>query len=91
MILVTYDISDGSRRRKVINVLRRSGRRVQRSVFELWPSPREAEHLRTRLGEIIDPAQDSVRLYRLCDGCTNAVTELGTGPAAEPPGVVIII
>ncbi|NUQ69979.1 MAG: CRISPR-associated endonuclease Cas2 [Chthonomonadales bacterium] len=69
-ILVCYDVStetpDGRRRlRRVARACEGSGQRVQLSVFECTLSDADYVRLRDKLLAIIDPAEDSLRLYRL--------------------------
>ncbi len=69
-LLVTYDVATdtraGQRRlRKVAGVCCDFGQRVQKSVFECSLSEMQVEQLKHRLFECIDPAADSLRIYRL--------------------------
>lgn len=89
-VLVTYDTPDQKRRLKMADLLLDNGKRVQGSVFELWLTADALETLIARLSELIDPAVDSVRLYRLCATCRRKVQELGNGEAPRPPGLLII-
>jgi CRISPR-associated protein Cas2 len=69
-ILVAYDVctetKEGQRRlRKVAQTCLNFGQRVQKSVFECVVSELQYECLKQRLLEIIDLAEDNLRLYRL--------------------------
>ena len=69
-ILVTYDVNtetkEGRRRlRKVAAVCVGFGQRVQLSVFECRVTQAQYEMLESRLLEIIEPAEDRLRMYRL--------------------------
>jgi CRISPR-associated protein Cas2 len=69
-LLVTYDVSTttaaGQKRlRKVAKACEAFGQRVQYSVFEVSVNPVQGERLRARLTEIIDPKEDSLRIYTL--------------------------
>jgi CRISPR-associated protein Cas2 len=71
-VLVTYDVSTEStagrsRLRRVANICLAYGQRVQKSVFECSLTAEQLETLRQRLAKIADPAQDSVRVYRLLE------------------------
>ncbi|MBX3069304.1 MAG: CRISPR-associated endonuclease Cas2 [Thermomicrobiales bacterium] len=69
-ILVTYDVNTetkaGRRRlRKVAAICSGFGQRVQLSVFECRVTQAQYEALEARLLQVIDPAEDRLRLYRL--------------------------
>jgi len=69
-LLVTYDIStetpEGSRRlRHVCQACKDFGQRVQYSVFEFDLDEAQLEILKHRLLELIEPNEDSIRIYRL--------------------------
>ena len=69
-ILITYDVStttpEGERRlRRVARACVDFGQRVQQSVFECTLTVAQMETLRQRLLGEIDPALDSLRIYRL--------------------------
>ena len=69
-LLVTYDIATSTRQgeRRLSNVAKVCegfGVRVQYSVFECRLSVAAVEKLRVALLEIIDPDEDSVRIYRM--------------------------
>jgi CRISPR-associated protein Cas2 len=72
LILVTYDVSTktaaGERRlRRVAQVCRDYGRRVQKSVFECSVDQATYEELTRRLISCIDKEEDSLRFYRLVE------------------------
>lgn len=66
-LLVCYDIHDDRRRRRVDRVLAGCGERVQFSVFEVHADRAQCAALLKRLREVIDPSEDSVRCYPLCE------------------------
>ncbi|MCM8748665.1 CRISPR-associated endonuclease Cas2 [Thermomicrobiaceae bacterium CFH 74404] len=72
-ILVTYDVAittkAGLRRlRKVATVCQNYGQRVQLSVFECRVTLAQLEQLESELLSIIDPKNDSLRIYVLYGG-----------------------
>lgn len=72
-ILVTYDVAittkAGQRRlRKVATVCQNYGQRVQLSVFECRVTLAQLEQLESELLSIIDPKNDSLRIYVLYAG-----------------------
>ncbi len=69
-ILVTYDVatesSEGRRRlRRVAKICEAFGQRVQYSVFECMVNAAQLELLKHQLEGVIEPDQDSLRIYRL--------------------------
>lgn len=82
MILVTYDVStetsQGRRRlRRVANVCRNFGQRVQKSVFECKVDQAGFETLQRRLLKEIDEGEDNLRLYRLTEPLERHIMEFG--------------
>ena len=75
--VIAYDVADDRRRQRVVRALQDMGDRVQRSVFEAVLSQEELVKLRDRLVPLIDPKQDSVRLYPLCQACKGRMECLG--------------
>ncbi|MCS7079431.1 MAG: CRISPR-associated endonuclease Cas2 [Chloracidobacterium sp.] len=68
-ILLTYDIRDPRRLRRVMETAERYGRRVQKSVFECWLRDEQVGELIDDLKKVINRRVDAVRLYRLCAAC----------------------
>jgi len=58
--VVSYDISDPKRLRKVFRLMRGYGDHLQLSVFRCELNRRELIELRTRLAEVIHHGQDQV-------------------------------
>ncbi|MGD0679170.1 MAG: CRISPR-associated endonuclease Cas2 [Polyangiaceae bacterium] len=58
--IVTYDISDPKRLRKVFRVMKGYGEHVQLSVFRCELTQRAMVELRARLGEVIHHGHDQV-------------------------------
>lgn len=81
-ILIVYDVVTASeagpkRLRRVAKACEGHGQRVQYSVFECTLTDAQFELLRARLLDIIDPEQDSLRIYRLMQPRSKHVEELG--------------
>lgn len=71
-VLVTYDVSTETsagraRLRRVAKACEGSGQRVQKSVFECTLTDVQLERLLHRLVALIEPAEDSLRVYRLVE------------------------
>ncbi|GAA2817198.1 CRISPR-associated endonuclease Cas2 [Saccharopolyspora taberi] len=86
-LLITYDVDTttpaGARRlRRVAKVCEAYGLRVQQSVFEVVCTEVDWELMRRRLLEVIDPRQDSIRVYRLNAGTFTKAEPLGHSPPA---------
>jgi CRISPR-associated protein Cas2 len=58
--IVTYDVCDPKRLRKVYKIMRGYGRHLQLSVFECELDPRERVELMARLRKIIHHEEDQV-------------------------------
>lgn len=53
LYIATYDICHSGRRSSVARVLKRYGRRLQRSVFEIWLEPEDQADLRRTIGPLL--------------------------------------
>jgi CRISPR/Cas system-associated endoribonuclease Cas2 len=53
------------------------------SVFECRLDAEQAGRLSARVATLVDPAEDSVRIYRLCAGCAARVEIQGLGKVIE--------
>jgi CRISPR-associated protein Cas2 len=80
--IVSYDVADPGRLRRVARVLERYGCRVQLSVFECRLNTRTLAQARAQIAAEIDPREDDVRWYPLCAWCAGGVEWQGTG---QPP------
>ena len=81
-VLVVYDVEtttkDGQTRlRKVAQVCKNYGQRVQYSVFELRVTKAQLEAFEARLLEIIDREKDSLRIYILHGGREKSLRHYG--------------
>jgi CRISPR-associated protein Cas2 len=76
-VVVSYDSPNDRRRTKVMKTLEGYGHRVQFSVFECELRPADLEKLKARLKTLIQPEEDDIRFYDLCEGCQGKVTMLG--------------
>ena len=76
-VVVTYDISEDKRRTKIHKVLKSYGQWMQFSVFECVLTATEYARLRNRLDKLIQPEEDSIRFYFLCECCQRKVERIG--------------
>jgi len=81
--LVAYDIPSDRRRTKVHKVLCGFGQWTQYSVFELFLTDKELVALQHKLEKLINPQEDSLRLYPLCAGCLKTVETIGSPAPRE--------
>mgnify|MGYP000014692646 CR=1 FL=1 len=78
-IVASYDISDPKRLAKVAKEMKNYGERVLKSVFECNLNPQKFEEMKEKVEGIIEPIEDSVRYYILCDKCIKEVDYSGKG------------
>jgi CRISPR-associated protein Cas2 len=70
--LISYDIRDAKRYRRVFKILKGYGHAVQYSVFRACLDDRSLEQLRWRLEKELAP-EDSLLIIDLCPRCANRV------------------
>ena len=88
-LAIAYDISKDSNRRRVYSTLQRYGAWQQYSVFELEIDKTDRVELEDELKSQIEPSDgDRIRIYRLCDPCIDATTDLGQDPPDEQSNVL---
>ncbi|QAY65342.1 CRISPR-associated endonuclease Cas2 [Paenibacillus protaetiae] len=95
LVLVTYDVSTlssaGQRRLRLASKLCQSyGQRVQNSVFECVVDAAQLTLLKIKLGEIINPDEDSLRIYQLGNHYKNKVEHIGVKPSLDLEGPLIM-
>jgi CRISPR-associated protein Cas2 len=81
--VLSYDIVDSKRRRKMATTLEGMGIRVQYSVFEAWLTNGQIRKLIKAGGAFIKTDEgDSFRVYRLCASCYPKRISIG-GPSPD--------
>lgn len=75
--LVAYDTPDDHRRLRIAAILDDYGDRVQFSVFEVIADDAALPRLLARLERVVEPSEDSVRIYPVCNACAQKVIRLG--------------
>ena len=88
MMLISYDVATvdragRSRLRRAAKACLDYGQRVQNSVFECDIDPAQWATLKHRLTDLIDPEQDSLRLYYLGTNWQRRVEHVGTKPTHD--------
>lgn len=96
LVLVTYDVSvmtiDGERRlRRIAKTCQDYGMRVQNSVFECEVDPAQFVNLKSRLMEIFNPEEDSLRFYFLGKKGRTRVEHVGAKPVVDALRDAIIL
>ena len=66
--IISYDISNPKRLRKIAKFLEGYGYRIQHSVFQVKGSDRDLERLKWELTKRIE-MEDSIYYFRLCNSC----------------------
>ncbi|MBQ2348434.1 MAG: CRISPR-associated endonuclease Cas2 [Clostridia bacterium] len=95
MVLISYDVSTtdnaGKKRlRKVAKECQNHAQRVQNSVFEADLDYSAFMKLKSRLEEIIDKDNDSLRFYYLGNNWEKRIEHIGAKNTYNPEGVIII-
>jgi CRISPR-associated protein Cas2 len=93
--VVTYDVNtltkEGrSRLRRVAKVCEGFGQRVQESVFEVSVTETDKARFLARLLQIIEPKEDSLRLYQLRGGRTGSVEHYGLDRYIDFRGTLVV-
>lgn len=88
LFVVSYDVKESARRVRLAKRLLDLGERVQKSVFDCEMNPDAFEIALPGLLRFIDPASDSLRVYRLGDCCARKVAHHGVRiePRCVEPG-----
>ena len=94
MTLISYDVSTVDRQgrtrlRKVAKECLNYGQRVQNSVFEIDVDYGTFLRVKDRLLKLIDPSQDSLRIYYLGNNWHKKIEHFGTKQTYDPEGALI--
>lgn len=80
MLILSYDISDNKLRTKFAKYLKRYGRRLQYSVWELKNSDRILNmillYIKHKFAKSFENS-DSIIIFSLCEGCKKKVIRYG--------------
>lgn len=79
--LITYDVADPKRLKKIHSYLKDIGHPMQKSVFECDFNNVELKKLINVVNNNLNYRDDSVRIYRLCQWCLDNVDCCGQGYA----------
>lgn len=94
LILVCYDVSheaSGARRlRRIAELCKDYGVRVQYSVFECRLEPKDWVVLKARLLAEFEPTLDSLRFYRISSDDAQRTEHHGVRPPLDPSGPLVV-
>jgi CRISPR-associated protein Cas2 len=95
LYLIAYDVAtttpEGRRRlRNVARACQDYGQRVQKSVFECLVGPEQWVQLRQALLDLINPAEDSLRIYPLDENVRRRIEHVGRNEPMDFEGPLII-
>ena len=79
IVLLTYDITDPKRLRRMHQFMKEFGLNTQKSVFECDIDTIAIKRIRRYCRENLDLVSDSVRIYKICAHCLGKVELSGQG------------
>ncbi|MCA9941717.1 MAG: CRISPR-associated endonuclease Cas2 [Anaerolineales bacterium] len=90
-IVISYDISNDKRRRRIARIMEGYGYRVQYSVFECDLDAGKLAELQKRLTPLVNTREwESVRIYPLTLDCADRVIVIGKDLRKVLKGVEIV-
>ena len=94
LVLITYDVNttDAAGRKRLTKVAKTCvnyGQRVQNSVFECSLDNAQMIIVRDKLLKIIDPSQDSLRIYNLGNAYASRIEHYGVKETYDPEAPMI--
>jgi CRISPR-associated protein Cas2 len=89
--IVSYDICDPKRLRKVAHTCEDFGIRRQYSVFQCRLTPHDLVRLKSRLYDIIQLEKDQVLFIPLCARCADGIHSLGRPVEKHDKNDVVIV
>ena len=95
LVIISYDVNteDASGRRRLRQIARQCvnfGQRVQNSVFECCLDVAQYRRLLAILCEIMDPAKDSLRFYKLGEHYHGKIEHFGTKAGYQADDALIL-
>ena len=88
--VLSYDITDDKRRRKVARECEDYGDRVQFSVFEFLLARPDLDELIDALAEIIDEGEDTIRVYPIHADAEKEIILIGASDLIKDEDFYII-
>ena len=84
LYLIAYDIRHPARLRKLAKIVQDYGIRMQKSVFEAELLASELQNMMRRMKSIINPSEDGIKIFRLCQSCEAKRSGAGLGKPSLP-------
>lgn len=88
--IIAYDIVCNRRRQRLEKLACTVGERVQDSVFEAWLTETEITAWLRKASRLLEPSEDSLRVYTLCADCCRRARCLGRGHLPRERDDVIV-
>lgn len=89
-IVIVYDIANDRRRMKVFKLLKNYTTRIQFSVFEGNLTDEDLVQIEAGLRKLMNPNEDGIAIFQLCNKCKKTVTRIGITPEATGTGDIIV-
>ncbi|MCX7771345.1 MAG: CRISPR-associated endonuclease Cas2 [Proteobacteria bacterium] len=89
-VVISYDISDDNKRKKIAEILKDYGKRVQYSVFECNLDKKQIKNMIDEVLDYIDTETDSVRLYYICENCLRLRETYGLDKPVDEGDYIVI-
>lgn len=83
LYIIAYDIPSDKRRTKVHKTLCGFGEWTQYSLFECFLTKKDLIRLQAKLDDILNPEEDSLRMYPLCSSCQSRIKTIGSPAPKE--------
>ncbi len=83
-MIVAYDIADPKRLNRVAKIIKDYGARVQKSIFEVKVDNKRFMEMKTRIENEIQPEEDGVKFFPLCEKCAATIENIGNGIFIDP-------
>lgn len=80
MLVISYDFEDDKQRGAFSRFLKKFGRRIQYSVFEIKNSQRLLRNILAEIKLKYEPRftkRDSIVIFNICDGCLKKIRRYG--------------
>lgn len=81
--VVAYDIPDDKRRTKIHKILKGFGQWTEFSLFECFLTKKELLQMRAKLDKHLNPGEDRVRIYVICESCLAKIETVGIPEPVE--------
>jgi CRISPR-associated protein Cas2 len=83
-MIVAYDIAHPRRLVRVAKIISDYGHRVQKSIFEVTVDHKRFLQMRARIENEIEPDEDGVKYFPLCEKCAGTLENIGCGIFIDP-------